>query len=80
MSDDASHKDFLLSALRGASLRCKLYEAEITSIGVALKSDAITVTAAMDWLYEAGIHQLICPVPDKVMRDTICSEIGKSLK
>ena len=52
MSDD--RKEFILAALRGASLRAKLLETEINSIGVALKGDIIDGYTAMQWVKDIG--------------------------
>ena len=64
---DQDHKDFLLSALRVASLKCKLYDAEINSIGVALKADMITVGAALTWIKDAGAADLVCRIPEPML-------------
>jgi hypothetical protein len=48
------HKDFLLSALRGACLRAKMWDVELTSIATALKSDMISPELAVIWLKEMG--------------------------
>lgn len=66
MPDDQDHKDFLLSALRSASLRAKMYEVEINSIGIALKSDMVTVTAALRWIKDIGAEGLIGYVPEQM--------------
>jgi hypothetical protein len=62
MSDEA-HRDFLLSALRGASLRAKMWETEINTIGIALKADMITVAQAMKWIRDVGALELIGEIP-----------------
>lgn len=54
MSDTEERKEFMLSALRVASLRARLYETEINSIGVALKAGIIDCYGAMEWMKEIG--------------------------
>jgi hypothetical protein len=64
MADECDRKEFLLSALRGASLRARLYEVEINSIGVALKSDMVTCDVAMQWIKDIGALELMVNIPD----------------
>lgn len=52
MSTD--HKEFMLGALRTASLRAEMWKSELNRIGVALKSDMITPELAVIWLKEIG--------------------------
>ena len=72
MSDGEDHREFILSALRGASLRCKLYDTEISSIGIALKARMITVEHALTWIKDAGVADLVCRFPEEI------SELEKS--
>ena len=65
MSDE-DHREFLLSALRGAGLRCKLYENEINSIGISLKAGLVTVPQALVWIKDAGIAELVCRIPEEI--------------
>jgi hypothetical protein len=62
--DDIS--EMLLSALRCATLRAKLDANEFTTIGIALRSRAITPDDAIVWLTDAGlIGQVISePIAD----------------
>ncbi len=66
MSEDP-HRDFLLSALRAASLRAKLFDADMTSIGVALKSHMITPEQALKWIKDIGAMDSIGMIPDEIM-------------
>jgi hypothetical protein len=66
MSDD-DHKDFVLSALRSASLRARMYEIEIQSIGIALKGDMISVIEALKWIKDIGAWELIGKIPDEIV-------------
>jgi hypothetical protein len=43
-------KPFVLSELRCASLRCRLWAADLDSIGIALKADFITAEQALELL------------------------------
>ena len=65
MSDE-DHREFILSALRVASLRCKLYDTEISSIGIALKGHMITVEQALTWIKDAGVAELVSRLPDEI--------------
>jgi len=53
------HRDFLLAALRAASARTKAMEADINTIGVALKGDLISCDTAVRWVREAGLLGMI---------------------
>ncbi len=64
--DDDSHKEFLLAALRVASSRCKLWDNEIASIGIALRSDMIGPEMAVKWAHDMGLMWLIEPLPGVV--------------
>lgn len=50
----ADHKEFMLGALRSASLRAEMWKSELNRIGVALKSDMISPELAVIWLKEIG--------------------------
>ncbi len=63
MSDE-SHREFLLSALRVASLRAKLFDNEMTTIGIALKDYMITPARAVKMMLDAGAD--IGMVPDEI--------------
>ena len=56
---DEKYKEFLLAALRRGSLRAKLMDAELTAIGVALRSDFIGPDQARDWILEEGLMWLV---------------------
>jgi hypothetical protein len=61
-----AHREFLLSALRSASLRCKLADNELTTIGVALKNDLIGPDTAVQWIRDHDLMWLIGPLPKAV--------------
>lgn len=69
MSED--RREFVLSALRAGSMRCKLMETEINSIGVALKGGLIDWYTAMEWVKEIGAIDLVRYVPTKDQVDMI---------
>jgi hypothetical protein len=62
------HRDFLLAAIRAAFLRCRLTEAELTTVGTALRSDLITPDVAVRWLREAGLLHMLGPLPESTGR------------
>ena len=53
LDEEESHKAFLLAALRAASLRCKVMEADVNTIGVALKGDLIGADTAVAWIRDS---------------------------
>ena len=61
-----NHREFLLSALRSASLRCKLMDNELCTIGVALKHDMIGPDTAVKWIHDHDLMWLIGPLPQAV--------------
>ena len=63
MIESEDKRDFVLSALRAGSLRAKLYETEINSIGVALKGGLIDCYTAMEWVKEIGALELVRCIP-----------------
>lgn len=65
MSDSEDRREFVLSALRVGSLRAKLLEAEINSIGIALKGGAINCYTAIQWINDAGAMDFIRLLPTK---------------
>lgn len=67
MSDD-THRDFLLSLMRAASLRAKLFEVEVNSIGVALKSGMVTVPQALKWIKDIGALESLGTIPDEITK------------
>ena len=63
MSNPDDRKEFMLAALRGASLRAKLFETEINSVGVALKGGLIDSYTAMEWIKDIGALELMVHLP-----------------
>ena len=63
---ECDHREFLLSALRAASLRAKLFDADIVTIGIALKACMISPTEAVAWLKELGAD--IGKIPDEIVK------------
>lgn len=68
MNGDEPHREFLLAALRAASARARLMEADINAIGVALKSDLIGMETALQWIMEAGLLGMVGALPEDVGR------------
>ena len=68
MTDDPidTHKEFLLDRLRVATLRCRLMENELLSIGTALRHDMIGPDMAVRWAHDMGVLWLIEPLPGTV--------------
>jgi len=61
-----THKEFLLDRLRVATLRCRLMENELLSIGTALRHDMIGPDMAVRWAHDMGVLWLIEPLPGTV--------------
>lgn len=68
MEDEILHRDFLLAALRAASARAKLMEADINTIGIALKSGLIGADTAVAWIHDAGLVGMVGAIPEQVGR------------
>jgi hypothetical protein len=68
MTDEDTHRDFLLAALRAASVRARLMEADLNTIGVALKGDLISNETAVRWIMEAGLLGMVGAIPEEVGR------------
>ena len=66
MSDDA-YREFLLSSLRAASLRAKLFEIDVNSIGVALKGGMISVSEALEWAKDIGALESMGVIPKEIL-------------
>lgn len=58
--------DFVLSALRAATLRARLAATELDMIGLALKGNLVTVEGALGWLHDVDLfdHVIYRPVFD----------------
>jgi hypothetical protein len=68
MDEEQQHVDFLLAALRAASLRCKLMEADVNTIGVALKGGLIGADTAVAWIRDHGLLGMVSAIPEEVGR------------
>jgi hypothetical protein len=62
------HREFLLTALRAASLRAKTWDADMTTIGVALRNGLIGSNTALAWIREAGLGWIVGAIPEEVGR------------
>lgn len=56
--------EFVLSALRAATLRARLVATELDTIGLALKSNLVTVEGALAWLHDVDLfdHVIYRPI------------------
>lgn len=77
MDDEATHREFLLAALRAASLRCKVMNADIETIGVALKANLIGADTAVAWIRDSGLMWAVGAIPDSVGRVESQSRIAE---
>ncbi len=66
MSADETRTEFLLAALRAASLRLKTLDADCVSIGVALKGGLIGNETAVAWINDSGLMWAVGAIPDQV--------------
>jgi hypothetical protein len=66
--EEQLHREFLLAALRAASARAKLMDADITTIGVALKGNLIGADTAVQWRRDAGLLGMVGAIPEEVGR------------
>jgi hypothetical protein len=70
-------REFLLARLRQATIQARLIEAELTSIGVALKGDMIDAESALMWLRGAGLLWMVQPLPveaEQAMEPEVAAE------
>jgi hypothetical protein len=61
-----SRVDYLLAELRCASLRARLWQADIDAVGLALKDGLIDPEQALELLRDCGALQLVDPSNKKV--------------
>jgi hypothetical protein len=54
-SETLPDSEFILSALRAASLRARLVATELDTVGVALKRKMIPVEVALSWLHDIDL-------------------------
>ena len=64
MADTDERREYLLASLRVASLRARLYETEINSIGTALKAGIVDCYGAVEWMKEIGALGLMKYIPE----------------
>jgi hypothetical protein len=58
---DCTRTEFLLSALRAHSFRARMFDADVCSIGIALKSGMIGPEEAVQWMQEIGAEVRTMP-------------------
>jgi hypothetical protein len=56
-----TRRDYLLAELRCASLRARLWQADIDAVGMALKAGLVEPEQALELLHECDCLQLISP-------------------
>jgi hypothetical protein len=56
-----TRRDYLLARLRCASLRARLWQADIDAVGMALKAGLVEPEQALELLHECDCLQLISP-------------------
>jgi hypothetical protein len=56
-----TRRDYLLAELRGASLRARLWQADIDAVGLALKAGWLDPEQAVEALHDCDCLQLISP-------------------
>ena len=61
--------EFMLSTLRVASFRAKMMEAEINSIGVALKGGMISPVQAVKWIKDVGLLDWVGVIPEEITKE-----------
>lgn len=54
-----SRRDYLLAELRCASLRARLWQADIDAVGLALKADLVEPEQALEFLAHCDCLQLV---------------------
>lgn len=68
MEEEEQHREFLLAALRAASLRCKVMEADVNTIGIALKGGLIGADTAVAWIRDSNLLWVVGAIPEAVGR------------
>ena len=56
-----TRRDYLFAELRCASLRARLWQADIDAVGMALKAGLVEPEQALELLHECDCLQLISP-------------------
>jgi hypothetical protein len=74
MSDESEydieeqHREWLLAALRAATLRAKAMAADLDTIGIALRGNLIGPETAVKWINDSGLMFLVGALPEAVGR------------
>jgi hypothetical protein len=66
MDEEESHREFLLQALRAGALRCRVMNADLETIGIALKANLIGADTAVAWIRESNLMWVVGAIPDAV--------------
>ncbi len=62
--DQNNRREFVLAALRAAALRAKAMEADLNTIGIALKGNLIPPETAVKWVRDADLSFLVFDIPE----------------
>ena len=68
MVEEDEHREFLLNALRAATLRARCLAADCETIGVALKGNMISADTAVAWIRDANLMWLVGAIPEEIGR------------
>jgi hypothetical protein len=63
---NSTDSEFLLTAIRAATLRARAAAAEFDSIGIALRRELISPDEAVAWLDDAGLLDHVLYRPEKI--------------
>jgi hypothetical protein len=61
---EPDRRSYLLAELRCAALRAKLWEADITAVGIALKGNLISPEEALEILHDCDALHLVGTPPE----------------
>ena len=75
IDEEEQHREFLLVALRAATVRARLIQADLETVGVALKAGLIGSETAVAWIREAGLLWMVGALPERVGR--VASQNGE---
>lgn len=53
--EQAGNKELFLSSMRCAVVQLRLWQTELATCGIALKSGAITLDDACKWMHDCGL-------------------------
>lgn len=74
MDEEATHREFLLAALRAASARARTLALDIDTIGTALKGNLIGADTAVQWIRDGNLMWMVGSIPEEVGRVATSNE------